>query len=82
MPSNSAKAAAILPFTSGIESYDMALEVYNQLEADDLPVQETLAKFQGVCVWHELEQITDSDWWSEVTQLAQNIDLAREHFGD
>lgn len=82
MPSKAAKAVAILAFTSGVEDYDMAVKVYDQLEADDLPVQETLDKFDGVCVWHEVEQLTDSSWWSEVTSLAQNFDIARQHFGE
>jgi hypothetical protein len=82
MPSQAAKAAAILVFTSGVEDYDMAVKVYDQLEADDLPVQDTLDKFPGVCAWHEVEQLEDSSWWSEVTQLAQNIDSAHAHFNN
>jgi hypothetical protein len=86
MFSKSAKAAAVLVFTSGVEDYDMAVKVYDQLEADDLPVQETLDKFScygsGVCRWSCVEELHDGDWWEEVTQLAINIDKARQHFGE
>ena len=35
--SKSAKAAAILVFTSGVEDADTALKLYNQLEEDNTP---------------------------------------------
>jgi hypothetical protein len=81
MPSNSAKAAAIMVFTSYVEGYDMALDVYEQLEKDDyFTVDDTLRKFGEVCRWSSVEHMSDSDWWSEVTMLADNIDSARKHF--
>ena len=81
-PSNAAKAAALMHCTSGVEDYDQALAIYTALANDDGPVYAMLDKFPGVAMWDKLDALDDGDWWSEVTQLAQNIDDARKHFGE
>lgn len=80
MPSNSAKAAALLVFTSGVPDFETAVKVYDQLEQDDLPVQETLDKFGSVCRWEQVESMDETMWWDEVTTLATSIDRCRAHF--
>lgn len=82
MVSQSAKAAALLVFTSGVPDYDTAVKVFDQLEQDDLPVQDTLDKFGSVCRWEEVDSLSDDAWWEEVTMLAKSIDKCRAHFGD
>ena len=80
-PSRAAKAAAILVFTSGIDDYDTAVKVYDEMEQNDhTTVNESLDKFPGVSRWLRTEEWDDSDWWSEVTNLADNIDKCRAHF--
>lgn len=76
----SAKAAAILVFTSGVEDADTALNLYNQLVEDNTPVQETLDKFSGVTRWSVVSDLSDDSWWDEIQMLAQNIDNFRKHF--
>jgi hypothetical protein len=78
MPSNAAKAAAILVFTSGIDGFHEAVRVYDELENDDLPVSQTLDKFPEVTRWSVVDGLDDFSWWDEITQLATNIDAARE----
>lgn len=80
MASQAAKAAAVLVFTSGVENYDMAVKVYDQLAADYLPVQDTLDKFPGVCRWSEVDNLPDDRWWEEIEMLAINIDECCAHF--
>ena len=78
--SKSAKAAAILVFTSGVEDADTALKLYNQLEEDNAPVQKTLDKFSCVTRWNVVSDLSDGSWWDEIQMLAQNIDSFRKHF--
>ena len=79
--SKTARAAAILAFTSGVYGHDQAVEVFDKLASSDNPVDEVLASFRGdVCRWHQLENISEIDWWDEVIALATSIDKAREHF--
>ena len=80
--SKSAKAAAILVFTSGVEDADTALKLYNQLEEDNTPVKNTLDKFSGVTRWSVVSELFDDSWWEEIQMLAQNIDNFRKHFGE
>jgi hypothetical protein len=82
MPSQAAKAAAILVFTSGVEDYDMAVKLYEHIENHNEELSETLDKFPGVCVWHEVEQLEVADWWAEIQNLACNIDSAHAHFNN
>ena len=78
--SKSAKTAAILVFTSGVEDAATALKLYNQLEEDNTPVKNTLDKFSGVTRWSVVSDLSDGSWWDEIQMLAQNIDNFRKHF--
>ena len=79
-PTNAAKAAAVLVFTSGVPDYDTALALYDALEAGGLSADAVLDKFPGVCRWENVEQMAHEDWWDEIEMLAHNIDSCRTHF--
>lgn len=79
-PSQAAKAAAVLVFTSGVPDYDTAVKVYDALGADIGSVQDTLDKFPDACRWGAVDSLNDGEWWEEVQMLASSIDKARAHF--
>lgn len=79
-PSDAAKAAAIMCFTSGIKDYNQALQVYNALHESEAPVDEVLDNFPGVVRWSAVDHMFGADWWFNVVELADSIDGATQHF--
>lgn len=79
MPSQSAKAAAILVFTSGIPGYDTAVRVYDKLATSGEPPDYVLGEF-GAARWSPVDTLTDDEWWEEVEMLVYSIDNARAFF--
>lgn len=75
-----ARAAAVLVFTSGVDGFDQAVELYDEMGKSDEPVDDVLDKCPGVCRWSRLDDLDEIDWWEEVETLARIIDEAREHF--
>lgn len=80
-PSKAAKAAAVLVFTSGVDGYDSAVRLYDELGSTFDPVDDVLGR-HGAVRWSPLQNFEDSDWWEEVEMLAVNITATRQHFGD
>lgn len=81
MTTRYAKAAATLVFTSGVEGFEQAVQVYDALANSSETVADTLDEFPGVCRWSEVDHMTDDSWWEEVEMLARNIDKAHKLFG-
>lgn len=79
-PSNAAKAAAILVFTSGVQNYDQALELYERMANSDEPLDAIICSYPDVCRWGEVDHMTEESWWEEVEMLAHSITKAHEHF--
>ncbi len=79
-PSNAAKAAAILCFTSGVQGYDTALRLYDELATSDNDIDTVLDKTPGARRWHVTEGLCDADWWENVVCLALSIDASQRHF--
>ena len=80
MPSDAAKAAAIAVFTSGVDNYDLALELYNRMADSYEPLDALLDYYPSVCRWEEVDHMTEESWWEEVEMLAHSIDKAHAHF--
>lgn len=80
-PSNAARAAAMLCCTSGIETCEAALAIYDRLETAETEDQmnEILAK-ENFWVWEGLERASSTDYWYEVTMMAASIDRCIEEF--
>ena len=79
-PSDAAKVAAIMCFTTGVRGYDRALQVYNALHESEAPVDEVLDNFPGVARWGAVAEMRGVDWWFNVVELADSIDGATQHF--
>ena len=80
MPSNSAKAAAVLVFTSGVQDYDQAVALYDAMATSDEPLDAIIDQYPGVCRWSQVDHMSEQDWWEEIEMLAINIDKCRAHF--
>jgi hypothetical protein len=78
--SKTARAAAVLVFTSGVDGFDQAVELYDEMANSDEPLDALIDKYPGVCRWSQLDHLDEIDWWEEVTTLADVIDEARKHF--
>lgn len=78
--SKTARAAAVLVFTSGVDGFDQAVELYDTMANSEEPLDALLDKYPGVCRWSEVDNLSEIDWWAEVTTLADVIDEGREHF--
>lgn len=78
-PSNAAKAAAILCFTSGIEDRKKAVLIYDLLDGAATHDQmiEVLDK-NNAPVWCEVEHMDIRAWWANVYCLAMSIDQCRQ----
>lgn len=75
-----ARAAAVMVFTSGVDSFDQAVELFDEMGKSDEPLDALIDKYPGVCRWSQLDHMDEIDWWEEVTTLADVIDEARKHF--
>lgn len=82
MPSKSAKAAAILVFTSGVVGYDTAAALYDEIAESVEPLDALIDKYPNVCRWSQVDHMAEDDWWEEVEMLAHTIDTTRLHFKD
>lgn len=78
--SKTAKAAAIMAFTSGVADHDQAAALYDAMAQSDEPLDTLLARYPGVCRWGYLDTLDEHRWWETVEALAENIDAARKHF--
>ena len=76
---NAAKAAALLCFTSSVESREKAVEIYNQLDladTDDQMIQ--ILDQHGAAVWAAVGHMDMETWWANVYSLAVSIEECRE----
>lgn len=79
-PTNAAKAASVLHHTWGVDGYEQAVLIYDQLAAHpDIYVDEFLEELEAGR-WAELDALSDAEWWENVEALALSIDAARLHF--
>lgn len=76
-PSTAAKAAALMHNTWGIDSYSLALEIYNVFESDDTILVVDYLEEYNAGIWGELENLSELEWWENVVALAQSIDAAQ-----
>ena len=74
-PSNAAKALSVLTFTAGIGTNELAVQLYNALEAapDDAALRDTMDAYSAVR-WDGVDSLSTLDWWSEINTLAKNFD--------
>jgi hypothetical protein len=79
MPRDSSKAAAIGLFCAGIDDYETAADLYDELGQSYGPIKPILEKY-GATRWAELDALEDDDWWEYLEALAISIDEARGHF--
>lgn len=80
MPSRSAKAAAVLVFTSGVEDFDMAVSIYDEIFDSSEDELDTVLDKHRAFRWSPVEHLSPADWWDEVMMLATSIDASRDHF--
>lgn len=78
--SKSAKAAAIMAFTSGVADHDQAAELYDALAQSAEPLDTVFNQYPDASRWCSLETLDEQIWWEAVENLACNIDDARKHF--
>ena len=75
-----ARAAAVMVFTSGVDSFDQAVELFDEMGKSEEPLDALIDKYPGISRWSEVDNLSEIDWWVEVETLARIIDEAREHF--
>lgn len=75
-----ARAAAVMVFTSGVDGFDQAVELFDEMANSDEPLDALLDQYPDICRWSQLDHLSEIDWWGEVETLARIIDEAREHF--
>ena len=74
-----AKAAAVLAFTSGVEGYEQALGIYEELTATGEPAWSVLDKY-GASRWSPVDSLDPADWLEEIEMLAKSIAASQAHF--
>lgn len=79
-PDDYAKAAAVMHHTWGVPTWEMALEIYQTIDADqDKRVAAILERY-GVGPWQCVELLDDGEWWENVEALAYSISTSQRVF--
>lgn len=78
-PSNGAKAAALLHYTSGCNTERRAVEIFDALSlcATDDEMDEVLTKYETPR-WEQVDHMDWDEWWDQLCLLAESIDRCRE----
>ena len=78
-PSNAAKAAALLNYTSGCNTAKQAVEIFDALLlcTTDEEMDEVLTKHETPR-WEQVDHMDWDEWWDQIWMLAKSIDACRE----
>ncbi len=77
--SDAAKAAAVRAFCSGVDNYDVAVLIFDELGATHGPVDDVLSKYDSAR-WEIFDDLESEEWWESLELTALDIDGAFDHF--
>ena len=81
-PSLAAKAASILHHTWGVDGFDQAVKIYNEIDAAEPAQLVDILEMHGAGVWEAIDLLDPSDIMENIEALALSIDAAHKHFGE
>ena len=81
-PSLAAKAASILHHTWGVDGFDQAVKIYNEIDAAEPDQLVDILERHGVGVWEAIDNLDPIDILENIEALALSIDAARGYFGE
>ena len=79
-PSLAAKAASILHHTWGVDGFDQAVKIYNEIDAAEPDQLVDILERHGVGVWEAIDNLDPSDIMENIEALALSIDAAHKHY--